>query len=186
VSEVLAGGAIATMARTMLALVFLQGFAVKLGDPARLAGTIADYRLLPAGLARPAAWLLLAAEAAAGALLLAACAAPAAPVAAPVAAAIAAAIAAVLLALFVAAMAINLCRGRRHISCGCHARPTPLSWRQVWFNLGLLLAVPLAAQASAPHDALLSAQAVFGGVLCWAMLQTGATLLMSRQAASVR
>ena len=179
-SEVLAGGAIATMARTMLALVFLQGCAVKLGDPARLAGTIADYRLLPAGLARPAAWLLLAAEAVTGALLLAACAAPArlAPQAA--------AIAALLLALFVAAMAINLGRGRRLISCGCHARPTPLSWRQVWFNLGLLLAVPLSALERAPHDALLSAQAVFGGLLCWAMVQTGAMLLLSRPVVSVR
>ena len=179
-SEVLAGAAIATMARTMLALVFLQGCAVKVGDPARLAGTIADYRLLPAGLARPAAWLLLAAEAVTGALLLAACAAPArlAPQAA--------AIAAMLLALFVTAMAINLRRGRRHISCGCHARPTPLSWRQVWFNVGLLLAVPLAALKTAPLDALLSAQAVFGGLLCWAMVQTGAMLLLSRPVVSVR
>jgi hypothetical protein len=39
VSEVLAGAAIATMARTMLALVFLQGCADKVGDPARLAGS---------------------------------------------------------------------------------------------------------------------------------------------------
>lgn len=179
-SDDLALAAIATMARTLLALVFLQGCAAKIGDPARLAGTIADYRLLPTGLARPAAWLLPVAEAMAGALLLAACAAPA-QLAPP-----AAAIAALLLATFVAAMAINLGRGRRHISCGCHARPTPLSWRQVWFITGLLVAALPAAQRSAPHDVLLSAQAVLGGLLGWAMLQTGATLLRPRLAGSVR
>jgi hypothetical protein len=95
-----------------------------------LPGVIANYRLLPAALVVPAATLLPWAEVLLGAALIVGIR----PL--PVLLGIG------LLAVFAAAMAINLMRGRAHISCGC-GRPElsqSLSWALVARNL-LLCAV---------------------------------------------
>jgi hypothetical protein len=94
--------------RTALALLFVAAAGHKLRDPGRFRATLADYRLLPAGIVSPAAVLLVGAEVAvAGALL-----APACRTAGQLGAA-------GLLLLYGGAIAINLVRGRRHIDCGC-------------------------------------------------------------------
>ncbi len=94
--------------RTALALLFFVAAGHKLRDLDRFRATLAEYRLLPAGLVPLAAALVVAVEvAAAGALLV-----PGARAAGLVAAA-------ALLVLYGAAIAINLARGRRDIDCGC-------------------------------------------------------------------
>ena len=90
--------------RTAMALVFVAAVSHKLRDPGRVRATLAEYRLLPDGLAP----LVVAAEvAAAGALLV-----PGTRAAGLLAAA-------ALLLVYGAAIAINLARGRRDIDCGC-------------------------------------------------------------------
>src|SRR5437870_1480218 len=94
--------------RTALALLFFVAAGHKLRDLDRFRATLAEYRLLPAGLVPLAAALVVAVEvAAAGALLV------------PGARAAGLVVAAALLALYGAAIAINLARGRRDIDCGC-------------------------------------------------------------------
>ena len=94
--------------RTALALLFLVAAGHKLRDLGRFRATLAEYRLLPAGLVPLAAALVVGAEAAAaGALLV-----PGARAAGLVSAA-------TLLVVYGAAVAINLARGRRDIDCGC-------------------------------------------------------------------
>src|SRR2546425_10159919 len=97
--------------RTALALLCFVAAGHKLRDRDRFRATLAEYRLLPAGLVPLAAALVVAVEvAAAGALLV-----PGARAAGLVAAA-------ALLVLYGAAIAINLARGRRDIDCGCAGR----------------------------------------------------------------
>src|SRR5262245_2612191 len=94
--------------RTALALLFVVAAAHKLRDLSRFRATIAEYRILPTGLAAPAAALVVAAElGVATALVL------------PAGRSIGLAGAAGLLAMYGAAIAVNLVRGRRHIDCGC-------------------------------------------------------------------
>jgi len=90
--------------RTAMALVFVAAASHKLRDPGRFRATLAEYRLLPEGLAPLVA---VAEVAAAGALLV-----PGTRAAGLLAAA-------VLLLVYGAAIAINLARGRRDIDCGC-------------------------------------------------------------------
>src|SRR2546425_7648864 len=90
--------------RTALALLFFVAAGHKLRDLDRFRATLAEYRLLPAGLVPLAVALVVAVEvAAAGALLV-----PGARAAGLVSAA-------ALLVLYGAAIAINLARGRRDI-----------------------------------------------------------------------
>src|SRR2546428_2355471 len=94
--------------RTAVALLFFVAAGHKLRDLDRSRATLAEYRLLPAGLVSLVAALVVAVEvAAAGALLV-----PGARAAGLLAAA-------ALLVLYGAAIAINLARGRRDIDCGC-------------------------------------------------------------------
>src|SRR5205809_6830392 len=93
--------------RTALALLFLVAAGHKLRDLGRFRATLAEYRLLPAGLVPLAAALLVGAEAAAaGALLV------------PGTRATRLVSAATLLLLYVAALAINPARRRRATACG--------------------------------------------------------------------
>lgn len=94
--------------RTALALLFLVAATHKLRDVARFRANLADYRVLPAALAAPAAALVLAAELGVAAAL-----------AVPAGRETGLAGASVLLAVYAAAIAVNLVRGRRHIDCGC-------------------------------------------------------------------
>jgi len=82
--------------RTALALLFFVAAGHKLQDLGRFRATLAEYRLLPAGLVPLAAALVVPSARAAGLVS-----------------------AATLLVVYGAAVAINLARGRRHIDCGC-------------------------------------------------------------------
>lgn len=118
-----------------LGVLFAASAFAKLRDPGAFAGTVANYRLLPAIFFAPAAWIIIAGEAAVAAgLFLGLRAAMAA--------------AALMLAVYGGAMAVNLLRGRTHVDCGClgygGARPT-IGWDLVARNLLLaLVAGPLA------------------------------------------
>ena len=149
-------------ARVCLALVFVTAAAGKLPHAAVLEGVVANYRLLPGRLVRPAARALPWAELAVGLAL-------PAPIVGPVA--VVAAIG--LLLVFAWAMAVNLKRGRAHIDCGCR-RPElrqPLQWSLVGRNLVLAgwLAIGLAAGLLGPAtvDPTLLAVAVAAGVIAF-------------------
>jgi Methylamine utilisation protein MauE len=104
--------------RAALGLLFAVAAAHKLRDPRRFAATLAEYRVLPAGLAGAASALLVALELAVVAALV-------------VDRRLGLAGAAALLGLYAGAMATNLARGRRHIDCGCAgpaARRTISGW----------------------------------------------------------
>lgn len=120
--------------RGALALLFLVAAAHKLRDFGAFAGTLADYRMLPSRLTRPAAAAVVLLEATlAPALLL-----PRAHD--PTLLATAA-----LLGAYTLAIGVNLLRGRRHIDCGCSgpALRQPLGESLVARNL-LLVALALA------------------------------------------
>jgi len=94
--------------RGVLALVFLSAVAHKLRAPRDFLATLRGYGLVPDFAAPAAAVLLVGAELAVGAGLLA----PATQRAAALGAL-------ALLGLYCASIAINLLRGRREIDCGC-------------------------------------------------------------------
>lgn len=131
---------VAHIAAAALAIVLLVGALQKFGDRDSFAAALEQYRLLPPALAMPAAWLLMGAEAAAGALLLV-----------PPARALAAVLALALLAVVSGAVAINLLRGRSHIDCGCGGPEgrQHLSWWLVARNTLLAALAVLAAQSMA-------------------------------------
>src|SRR5262245_53685893 len=92
--------------RAGLALLFAVAALHKLRDPRGFAATLADYRLLPEGIASVAGIVLVGAELTVVVALVVDRRAGLMGAAA-------------LLVLYAAAMAINLARGRRHIDCGC-------------------------------------------------------------------
>jgi len=101
--------ALSLMLRWGLALILAQAAIHKARDLPRFRNQLAGYQLLPTGLTRSIATLLVGAEAALGIALLF----PSGPGArAPLAAAL-------LLSGYAAAIAINLARGRRDFDCGC-------------------------------------------------------------------
>jgi hypothetical protein len=127
-------------ASVYVGLVFLAAGIAKLRHRGLLAGVIANYRLLPAGLVAPAALLLPPVE-----LLVA--------VGLLVGNRPLAVVAAIgLLLVFAAAMAVNIRRGRRHIDCGCgHAGlRQQLGWPMVVRNL--LMAAVLGLRLAAPGE----------------------------------
>lgn len=115
-----------------LALVLLGAAWHKVSEPAAFQSALVAYRLLPDGLAVPAARLvpLLEGGLALGLLV------PATRSAALLGAA-------ALLATYAVAMAINLARGRHHIDCGCGGSGQALSWSLVARN-GVLVLLALA------------------------------------------
>lgn len=103
---------------------------------------LADYRVLPVPLVTPVAWTVPAIELLIGSSWLLACAGYLPVMVAALATTL-------LLALYTLAMAINLLRGRRHISCGCGLASSAtdgqlLSWWLIARN-GVLMGVALAA-----------------------------------------
>ena len=128
-------------ARWILAAVFAVGVAHKLTAPRAFAITLAGYRLLPARLARPAALIVIAAEAMTTLFLVAN--RPGGGTAA-----------ALLLAVYTIALTLNLVRGRRDIDCGCSGpqlRQT-LSWRLPVRNVLLLTLAVVAARTAAERQ----------------------------------
>lgn len=153
-------------------LVFLTAGMEKFRHRAVLPGVIANYRLLPDRLVAPASAALPVAEMAVGAALLAGLT----PV--PVLAAM------LLLALFAGAMAVNILRGRRHISCGC-GRPElrqSLGWPLVARNLLLIALLGPRLVAVGPLSSGQTAMAAAGGLmlfLAYALLHSIGALIAS-------
>ncbi len=127
-------------ASILVGLVFLVAGIDKLRHRALLPGVIANYRLLPAALVQPAAWLLPIFELLVAIALLVG-SRPLAPAAAIL-----------LLLVFAGAMAINIGRGRRHIDCGCgHAGlRQALGWPMVARNLAMAAALSIRILLPAP------------------------------------
>ena len=148
---------VAVAVRTLVALVFLTASLGKIRHWVIFQGVIANYRLLPDALVRPAADLLPPLEALVGILLLLGLATPWAE-----------ASAAVLLLIFAAAMGVNLLRGRRDIDCGCFqsALKQTLSGTLVFRNVVLAVLLGIAV---VPSDRLTLPAAIdgylVGGVL---------------------
>jgi hypothetical protein len=149
------------------ALAVLWGHAalVKLRDLDRLEGVVADYRLLPAALARAASRVLPVLELAVAAGLVLAATRPAAALAS-----------AALLATSAAAVGINLARGRRSIDCGCGGTPRPIQPWLVGRNLvlaaaSLALLAPVGARALGGLDALNAAMALAVAIGLYATLE---------------
>jgi hypothetical protein len=158
--------------RAGLALLFAAGAFAKLRDPRAFADAVAGYRLLPDGLAAPAAAGLLAAELAlAAALFVPALRVPAALGVAGV------------LSLYAVAIAVNLARGRRDIDCGCGgpAGRQTLSEALVLRN-AVLAAAALASALPVVPRALgwLDALTVFGAVASASLLYVAANGLLAR------
>jgi hypothetical protein len=124
-----------------LICVFLRAAAHKFFDFSWFSHILAEYRILPAGLAMPAAGLLAVLELAVSLGLVL-------PQARPVAAAGAAG----LLLLYAAAIAVNLLRGRSRIDCGCGGAGQGLSWFLVARNVALTALALIAGQNAAAVD----------------------------------
>jgi hypothetical protein len=148
--------ALALTIRVMLALLFTSALASKIRAFPRFVAAIADYRLLPAGLAPPAALLLVALEFAAVFTSLLVGGPPAGGLAGG------------LLLLFAGAIAINLLRGRDAIDCGCSLAggAQRLHWGLVARNLTLALTALTAGMVGGPLPSMLVVEAIAaGGVL---------------------
>lgn len=164
-----------------LATVLTTAALHKLRAGERFAAQLAAYQLLPeawplstlrrVGLGLAAVELLLAA-----ALLVP----PAWPLAATGTAA--------LLALYLAAMAVNLLRGRHQIDCGCGDQPQPLSAALLARNLVLIFAallIALAEQTAGLRDCLVALPASVVLVLIYTaaeQLLANASVLVPREA----
>lgn len=160
--------------RVALGLLFLRAAWGKWRDLPAFGDIVRDYRLLPDGLARPAAVLLAGVEFMLGGMLLSG-----------QLAALAGGVAAALLLLFAGAMAINLSRGRADISCGClpaHATRDTLSWSGV---MATALLVPPALLAAAPWhvaDTAILLQAALAGLLLFTLHDTAVRLAATPRA----
>lgn len=139
-------GALALAGQVCLGLVFGLAGLQKLRHRAELEGVVANYRILPRGLVKPAARALPLAELTVGILLLAGIARP-----------LSSAAGILLLGTFAWAMAVNLKRGRAHIDCGCHRSTLrqPLHWSLVTRNLVLAVLLVPGLAASGLADASL-------------------------------
>ena len=139
---------------------------------------LADYRLLPAALLPLAVALIAGLEAGLGVAWLAG-----------YQPGTVASLTAVLLATYAAAIAINLWRGRVHISCGCgfggaSAEHQPLSWWLVARNLllgavAVVATVPATSRDLGPYDWLTMALALVAA----GVLYSGASQLLRNGAA---
>ena len=136
------------------ALLFATAAASKLGALPRFCAILADYALIPPGLIRPVGLALAAAEVALALLWLA-------PTWRPLASLSSVA----LLTVYALAMAVNLIRNRRHISCGCGGSGQALSWALVARNAVYASAaisgfVTNSARETGPVDGMLIVVAV--------------------------
>jgi hypothetical protein len=125
-----------------LAILFAASAAMKFADIPRFAAAVESYRILPAVLISPAAWIIPAIEASAALGLLVRAAQQRAAV-----------VLAVLVGMFTAAIAINLARGQRQIDCGCFGpalRQTLSGWL-IARNLILIVAAIVVASPTGPR-----------------------------------
>lgn len=130
-------------AALLLALIFARAALHKFGDAARFTGVLADYQLLPEGLAGKLARVLPVIEIVLAAGLVAGAASP-------LLRTLSALAAIALLAIYAAAIGANLLRGRSWIDCGCGGAPESLSWWLVGRNTLFVSAGLLAATTPVP------------------------------------
>lgn len=156
--------ALSFVSRLMLGVVFLYSAWGKFADVTGFARGLSAYQLLPVWAILPLTWLLPFLELFLALAFLVGWALP-----------IVSLVAILLLIIFIAAIAINLRRGRT-ISCNCHgsAAQTPISWGLVARN-GLLLILALLLVVTAPLNLLPMPLAVYWRVelallVSWAAL----------------
>lgn len=169
---------LARLVAVLLGLLLAAAALHKLASFERFAAVLQDYRLLPTWLCRPAALLVVAVEVilAIGWL-------------SGLETGLTAVLSAALFAVYGVAIAINLMRGRVHISCGCALGAAAdgdqhLSWRLVFRNAllagaALLTLLPLAPRLLHSLDWATLAAAVLTAALLWAGV---AQLLRNRAA----
>jgi len=140
-----------------VALIFARAAWHKLGEFTEFTGFVADYRLLPERLVRPASMAIVGGEL----LVVLAQLVPGGQVYGLL-------MAIVMLALYAFGMAINITRGRTFIECGCGGAVQPLSWTLVIRNSVLIL-LTASAVATAPFslDAASGLAAVATGFTFW-------------------
>ena len=157
--------------RAGLALLLLSAAVHKLRDARGFRAVLADYRLLPERLVPALAVALIGLECTVGASLLVPAAGPAPALAA-----------AALLSVYAGAIAVNLARGRRHVSCGCAgpAGAQTLHEGLVARNGLLVLAALLAAGAAAPRPLVwVDAVTLTGGVALLALVYVAADVALA-------
>jgi hypothetical protein len=134
-------GYLMTACQTFTGMLLLASALTKLADPGKFGEAVRGFQLVPVSLERVVVWGILAGEGLSGlALLLAAILRRSLLDSAAVAAM-------VLFSVFGLAVAINLLRGRKKISCGCFAsdEQTEISWWLVGRNSLLIVTAMLAA-----------------------------------------
>ncbi|MDR0672148.1 MAG: hypothetical protein LBF93_00500 [Zoogloeaceae bacterium] len=127
---------------SFIAFLFAQAATHKLTGFDRFSGNVADYRLLPESLVKPASALFIAAELATICLLVF-----------PASKALGAALACFLLLAYSVGIGINLMRGHTQIECGCGGARQLLSVRLLIRNAVLM---GFAGAAAASHGESLS------------------------------
>ena len=142
-----------------LCLLFARAAWHKLAEFTEFTGFVADYRLVPEALVKPASMAVVGAEV----LVVLAQLVPGAQVFGLI-------LAIAILSLYAAAMSINIRRGRTSIECGCGGAVQPLSWSLVWRN-GVLVLMALSALATAPYS--LDAGGAIAALACGFTLWTG-------------
>ncbi|MBE0579562.1 MauE/DoxX family redox-associated membrane protein [Devosia sp.] len=140
-----------------LCLLFARAAWHKIAEFTEFTGFVADYRLVPEALVRPVSMSVVVAEILVVLLQLV----PGGQVFGLV-------LAMAILGLYVAAMSINILRGRTSIECGCGGAVQPLSWSLVWRN-AVLITMAITAVATAPYslDAGSAIAALASGFTLW-------------------
>ena len=131
-----------TLTAWFLAAMFLAALYHKVTARLEFVGIVANYRLFPRSWAPVIAWLVMAGELTAAALLVMSATRH-----------LGALVAIGLLGAYTLGIAVNLWRDRRDIDCGCGGEPTPLSGWLVVRNLILIGFTTLIA-GPAPASAL--------------------------------
>jgi len=158
----------------VLSVIFLTGAWQKLRDPALFRANVENYRLLPDGLAWPAAILLPVWELAAGVLVLFDPTRTAGAL-----------LSIGLLSVVTAAVVINLLRGRTEIDCGCgslggHVGDQTLNWGLATRNVLLMVAALLTLREDATRALVwIDYLSVAGGTLGLLGLYVTANQLMA-------
>ncbi len=143
-------------------LIFLRAVTHKISEFTEFTGFVADYRILPDALVRPASFALVVAEAAVvlGTVV---------PGGLPFAMVLGGG----LFLLYAVRIGINVARGRTTVECGCGGAPQAVGPALLWRN-GILATAALAAAALAaaapPSDGLPVAAfvaALATGILLW-------------------
>ncbi|MHB8812812.1 MAG: MauE/DoxX family redox-associated membrane protein [Steroidobacteraceae bacterium] len=164
--------AIALAGRLLGALVFATAVGGKMRHRHELAGVVANYRLLPEGLAATAAWAIVGMECVVVLSLVSG-----------VWLAAGAGLAIALLVGFALAMGVNLARGRHEIDCGCFQSGLRqrLSAALVVRNLVLAaLLTPILAAATGHFTALQWVDGLGAGLAAYALYQVLGELISLR------